>query len=277
MDIPIQTLHLFPKLDEKLIGLLRSLQPEDWSKPTLAKLWTIKDVATHLLDGNIRMISMVRDNFFGETSDKVESYQDLVAFLNRLNADWVKATKRISPSVLIELLEITGKEYCACIEQLDPFKPAMFSVAWAGEEKSMNWFHIAREYTEKWHHQQQIREAVNQTMPLMTREFYYPLIDTFMRALPHTYRNVKVKSGQAVQVAVTSEAGGNWFMIYEDTGWKLSKDKPAQINSTVTLEPDTAWKLFTKALNGTKAQKRIKFTGDGALGEPILSMLSVMA
>lgn len=276
MDIPIQTVHLFPKLDEKLIGLLRSLQPEEWSKPTLAKLWTVKDVATHLLDGNIRMLSMVRDNFLGETPDGIESYQDLVTFLNRLNADWVKATKRISPSVLMELLEITGKEYSACIGQLDPFRPAMFPVAWAGEEKSMNWFHIAREYTEKWHHQQQIREAVNQASTLMTREFYYPLIDTFMQALPYTYRHVEAKPRQAIQVTVTSEIGGNWFLIY-DMGWKLSKDKPDQINSTIMLEPGIAWKLFTKALSGDDAQKQIKFSGDEALSRPILSMLSVMA
>ena len=276
MQVPIPTVHLFPRLDEKLIELLRSLSPEDWSKHTVAKLWTVKDVATHLLDGNIRMLSIARDNFFGDNPGKIESYQDLVDFLNRLNADWVKATKRMSPSVLIELLEITGKEYSAFVAKLDPFKPAMFSVAWAGEEKSLNWFHIAREYTEKWHHQQQIREAVNQP-GIMEREFYYPLIDTFMQALPHTYRNVNANPGQAVQVTITSDAGGDWFLVYENTGWRLSKEKPVQIDSTIVIDPDTAWKLFTKALTGSEAKQKMKFSGDESLGKPILSMLSVMA
>lgn len=277
MHIPIPTVHLFPMLDEKLIELLRSLSSDDWSHPTVARLWTIKDVASHLLDGNIRMMSMVRDNYFGETPGNISSYQDLVDFLNRLNADWVKATKRMSASVLIELLEITGKEYCEIIKTLDPFKPAAFSVAWAGQEESPNWFHIAREYTEKWHHQQQIREAVNQTSPLLSRELYYPLIDTFMQALPHTYRNVQAKNNQAVHVTVTSEAGGDWFLVYKDSQWILSKDKIEQPASTITIDPDTAWKLFTKALMGSEAAKKIKFTGDEALGKPILSMLSVMA
>jgi uncharacterized protein (TIGR03083 family) len=276
MQVPIPTVHLFPKLDEKLIELLRSLSPDDWSKHTVAKLWTVKDVATHLLDGNIRMLSMVRDNFFGETPGKLSSYQDLVDFLNRLNADWVKATKRMSPSVLIELLEITGKEYCSCVAQLDPFKNAVFSVAWAGEEQSVNWFHIAREYTEKWHHQQQIREAVNKP-GIMSREFYYPLIDTFMQALPHTYRNIQAKNGQSVQITITSESGGDWFLSYGNSGWAIQKDKPAQPNSIVIIDPDTAWKLFTKAITGGEAEKKINFTGDESLGKPILSMLSVMA
>ena len=37
---------------------------------------------------------------------------------------------------------------------------AIFSVAWAGESESENWFDVARDYTERWHHQQQIRDAV---------------------------------------------------------------------------------------------------------------------
>jgi uncharacterized protein (TIGR03083 family) len=276
MQVPIPTVHLFSQLDEKLIALLRSLSPDDWSKYTVAKQWTVKDVATHLLDGNIRMLSIVRDNFFGEAPGKIESYQDLVDFLNRLNADWVKATKRMSPSVLIELLEVTGKEYASCVAKLDPFKPAVFSVAWAGEEQSLNWFHIAREYTEKWHHQQQIREAVNKP-GIVSRELYYPLIDTFMQALPHTYRNIQAKEDQVVKVTVTSESGGDWFLIYTNSGWMLRKESTAQVDSTVTIDPETAWKLFTKALSGNEAEKRIKFTGDESLGKPILSMLSVMA
>lgn len=276
MQVPIPTVHLFPKLDAKLIELLRSLTPEDWSRPTLAKLWTVKDVATHLLDGNIRTISMLRDNHVGESSGKITSYRDLVDFLNQLNADWVKATKRMSPSVLIELLEVTGKEYAECIARLDPYQPAIFSVAWAGEEQSLNWFHIAREYTEKWHHQQQIRDAVEKP-GIMTKEFYYPLIDTFMQALPHTYRNVKPDAGRTIEVIVSSEIGGAWYLIAQNNSWVLTKNKPSNVDATVTIDPDTAWKLFTKALTSDEAEKRIIFKGNESLAKPILTMLSVMA
>jgi len=54
--IPIPTLHLFPVLDELLIGLLKSLSADDWNKPTVARLWTVKDIAAHLLDTNVRTI-----------------------------------------------------------------------------------------------------------------------------------------------------------------------------------------------------------------------------
>ena len=143
----IETLPLFPSLDKRLIELLRSLSKDDWNKPTLAKLWTVKDIASHLLDGNFRVLSLMRDGYNGMTPGEINSYRDIVSYLNNLNGDWVSATKRLSPKVITDLLEETGKGYLECLRQLKPFDKAMFSVAWAGEEESQNWFHIAREFT----------------------------------------------------------------------------------------------------------------------------------
>jgi uncharacterized protein (TIGR03083 family) len=271
--IPIPTLHLFKPLDEKLIELLKSLSPEDWNKPTLAKLWTVKDIAAHLLDGNVRFISMLRDKHFGLKAENINSYQDLVDFLNGINADWVKAMKRMSPALMTELLESTGKEYIAGIKELDPFQPAIFSVAWAGEAESQNWFHIAREYTEKWHHQQQIREAVGK-QGIMDRPFFYPLIDTFMRALPYTYRDVNADQGTIVSMVVNGETGGKWSIIKEDTEWKFIDASSA--TATVEMDPSDSWKLLTKGLSKTEAEKRVRISGDQMLGKKALDTISIM-
>lgn len=275
MKIPIPTLHLFEGLNQKLIELLRSLGKEDWHRPTLAKLWTVKDITAHLLDTNIRTIAMIRDNHFGETPDGIHAYQDLVNYLNRLNADWVKAMKRVSPQTLTDLLEATGKDYVAALKTLDPYAPALFSVAWAGQEHSPNWFHIAREYTEKWHHQQQIREAVNK-QGIMSREFFYPLIDTFMQALPHTYRNIASQSGTIVQVTVTGETGGDWLIEKQHAGWAF-RQISEQATCRIRLDPDTAWKLFTKGISPDVARNKMRIEGDAQLASPLLGMISVMA
>jgi hypothetical protein len=60
-EIPVTTIHLFTKLDNLLISLLRSLSPEEWQQQTIAKLWKVKDIASHLLDGNLRTLSFSRD------------------------------------------------------------------------------------------------------------------------------------------------------------------------------------------------------------------------
>jgi uncharacterized protein (TIGR03083 family) len=271
---PIHTLHLIHKLDEKLVALLRALKPEDWEKPTLARQWNVKDVAAHLLDGNIRGTSMLGYNFFGERPGEIQTYQDLVNFLNQLNADWVKAMKRVSPQVLIELLEVTGKQYYQALAALPPFEPALFSVAWAGQSESPNWFHIAREYTEKWHHQQQIREAVGM-QGIMTKEFFLPLMDTFMLALPHAYRHTEAPAGTGIRITVT-EAGGEWKLLRQKNTWKLTQ-KMEEPTAEILLDPATAWKLFTRGLPPEEARQRIQLEGRHELGEPILSMLTVMA
>ncbi len=273
-EIPIPTLHLFQPLDAKLIELLKSLSNEEWNKPTLAKQWTVKDIAAHLLDGNVRFISMLRDNHFGLKPENINSYQDLVNFLNGINADWVNAMKRVSPALLVELLELTGKEYFEGIQKLDPFKPALFSVAWAGEEESQNWFHIAREYTEKWHHQQQIREAVGK-QGIMEKQFFFPLIDTFMRALPHTYKDVVAEEGTSLSVIVTGETGGKWSILKSASGWEFTKT-PSTISSLVEIAPSDAWQLFTKGLSKEEAEKRMLFSGDQKLGRKVLDMISIM-
>ena len=124
---PIFTAELLPVLDEKLVSLLRSISSKEWFNQTIAPEWKVKDVAAHLLDGNIRSLSMLRDGYFGEQPGNINSNKDLVSFLNQLNADWVRAMKRVSPAMIIELLLITGKEYCTMLQSLDPFAKCSFT------------------------------------------------------------------------------------------------------------------------------------------------------
>jgi hypothetical protein len=276
MKVPIQTVHLFPVIDKMLIGLLRSLTREEWNKPTIAKLWTVKDIAAHLLDTNLRTLSMSRDNYFGLQAPQINSYGELVAYLNQLNADWVNAAKRISPQLLTDQLELTGKQFADHIASLDPFGEAVFSVAWAGEEKSENWFHIAREYTEKWIHQQQIRDAVNKP-GLMTKELFYPFIDTFMQALPHTYRNISADENTVIKITIDTEIGGDWFLLRKNNTWKLCYSVDFKPTTRVSMSPDIAWKLFSKGITSANAWKDVAISGNEILGEKALTMVSVMA
>ncbi|MFT3682543.1 MAG: maleylpyruvate isomerase N-terminal domain-containing protein [Ferruginibacter sp.] len=273
--IPIDVVDLLPQLDSKLLELLRSLSPQEWQQQTIAKWWKVKDVAAHLLDGNIRIVSMLRDNYYGEEAN-IRSKQDLLDFLNRLNADWVKAMQRVSPEMLILLHEITGPLYYNYYKSLDPFDKAGFAVDWAGEQESKNWMHIAREYTEKWLHQQQIRDAVNNT-ELMTRHFYYPFIDTFMMALPYTYRDITTAAGTCIQLTVTSAAGGDWFLIRANNKWELKKDTPPNIDTAISIDPAIAWKLLSKSIRPAAIRDRVIITGNEKLGETALTMVSVMA
>lgn len=275
MDIPIPTLHLFLPLDQKLIALLKSLSPEDWMKPTLAKLWTVKDVAAHLLDGNLRTLALSQ-NYHGDSSMEIQSYGDLIEYLNQLNASWVTAMKRVSPGALIELLKVTGQPAIDYYHSLDLWAPSPFAVSWAGEEESLNWFHIAREYTERWHHQQQIREAVGKE-GIMDNEFFPPLIQTFMMALPHTYRHTVAPDGSLIKVKVDGPSHCEWNITTRNQKWNFTLEHDSTPDAIIEMNADTAWKLFTKALTETEVAEKIKISGAPDLARPILKMVSVIA
>lgn len=271
----IDIVHMLPVLDRKLITLLKSLTPEEWQAQTVARLWKVKDVVAHLLDGNVRILSMLRDHYVGEKV-VITSYEDLVGFLNSLNADWVKAFRRVSPEMLIVLHEATGTSYCDYYASLDPMGKAGFSVDWAGETESRNWMHIAREYTEKFLHQQQIRDAVHKP-GLMTREFFYPFIDIFMLALPHTFRNTAAPNGTLLKLVVTGDAGGAWYLQRQQDHWNLTAKGEQKPATEVIISPNDAWKLFSKSVRPEQIRDRIVVHGDGALAEVALNMVSVMA
>lgn len=275
-DKKIETLHLFHILDEKLMELLQSLTADEWDMQTVAKRWKVKDVAAHLLDGNLRGLSISRDAYYGEKPENINSYQELVDFLNQLNMSWTNATKRLSPQVLTDLLESTGRAYYEHLKSLSPFDEAVFSVAWAGQETSHNWFHIAREYTEKFLHQQQIRDAVGKP-GIMTRELFYPFIDTFMFAFPHTFKEVEAESGTVVSIEVTTGIGGIWSIIKTENDWNLDKSNNLQASAKLLIDPETAWKLFSKSWRPEQVIDKVKMDGDSNLAIQALNLVAVMA
>jgi uncharacterized protein (TIGR03083 family) len=272
---PIYVSHLFPALDQKLVELLRSLTSEEWERLATPK-WRVKDVAGHLLDSNLRRLSIARDGYWGEPFGG-SSPRDLIDFLNGLNADWVKAMRRISPNILTKLLEASNQEVAAYFQSLDPRGEAIFAVSWAGEEKSENWFDIAREYTEKWHHQQQIREAVGKDVDaILGRELYHPVLDTFMRAAPHSYREVEAPENTTVAIRVSGEGGGSWYLSRRNGAWALLRDEEGDICGEVDIPSGIAWRLFTKGLTEEAGRARVSFSGDAALTAPMLKMTAIV-
>jgi hypothetical protein len=182
--------------------------------------------------------------------------------------------------VLADLIEWADSQLADLFLSLDPHGEAIFPVAWAGEGRSENWMDVARDYTEKWHHAQQIFDATQRPSTIMTRRLGHPCLDIFMRALPFTFREVQADLGSVVTVTVTGEAGGNWHVELREGGWTQTAAPPRSAAATVTMDQDTAWKLVTKRRSREATLRQfpaIRITGDEALGLHVLDMVSVMA
>ncbi|SNC63184.1 TIGR03083 family protein [Hymenobacter gelipurpurascens] len=273
----LHTAHLLPVLDQHLQQVISSLREPEWELPTVAPRWSVRDVALHLLDGNLRTLSMLRDGHFADSGPASPAYPDVVQYLNALNADWVAVGQRLSPAVITWLLEVSGVAYCNYMASLEPQAPAVFSVAWAGEEQSLNWFHVDREYTEKWHHQQQLRLAVGQEAPLLTRELYHPFLATCVRALPHHYRHTEAPAGTTLRFHVNGPAGDTWYLRRVAEAWELGQAYTGPVETSVELAGNAAWRLFMKSLPAHEAAEHLHVEGSPDLAQPLYSVTAVMA
>jgi len=273
---PVNLVHLFPGLHRELMSVLRPLDPADWSRPTACAFWSVKDIVAHLLDSCVRRLSFGRDQVDASPTRPIASYADLVGYLNQLNAEWVAATRRVSPRVLMDILDLAEPQLHTYLESLDPDAPAIFGVAWAGQESSPNWFDIGREYTERWLHQQQIREAVG-VLGLNARPWLHPALDIFVRSLPFSYRAVETQPGARIELAVRGDAGAVWTLARGQDSWLLYSGAAGNPTTRVSLDQETAWKLFSKSLSAERASRDIRIDGDQRLGQPVLGALAVMA
>jgi uncharacterized protein (TIGR03083 family) len=208
---PILCAPIIRRVDQHLVELLASLDPAEWDLPTVAPQWRVREVAAHLLDTALRKLSMGRDQCRVERTN-IRSHEDVVVLVNRLNREGVTVYRRLSPAILVQLMQVACAQTADFYESLDPFAPGAIGVSWAGEMTSLVWCDNARELTERWHHQEQIRLASNRP-GIMTPPLYHPVLDTFLRGLPHAYRDVAAPIGTAVLIEVSGDCGGQWCLL----------------------------------------------------------------
>ena len=269
---PVLIGDLFAAERVQLLDLLTALPPDLWEAPTACAGWSVKDVAAHLLGDDLSRLARQRDGFTEASPSPAET---LVTFINGRNAEWVQALRRLSAPVLCDLLRWSGEQTAAYFASLDLFALGG-SVSWAGPDPAPVWLDLAREYTERWHHQQHIREAVG-APGLTAPRFFTPVLATFVRALPHTFRHAAATSGTTVQVNITGASGGDWAVVGEEHSWVLYAGTAPQPAATVTLDQETAWRLFTKGISPQAARNAARIEGDRRLGAVVLKTVAIIA
>jgi hypothetical protein len=271
---PLYTADLFPGITAELIALLRGLDAADWVRPTIAGSWRVRDVVAHLLDGDLRKLAAGRDAH-PLAARPVSSFADIVELINQLNAGGVRYGERLSPRLMTDLLEVTGRWVSEFVAKLPPHEQAHFGVAWANEDRSENWMDTGREYTERWHHQMQIRDAVG-AAGLFQRTWFAPILDLSVRAFPRAYKDVTAAAGTAVVFEVDAGGAHAWSVIRDESAWRVMRGHAPDAAATVRVDADTAWKLLYNALPPDAARVRVAIAGDSSIAEPMLRARSVM-
>lgn len=79
-EVPARdTRPLIAEIHGDLVALLGSLRDAEWAAPTEAGRWTVKDVALHLLDGDLTQLSIGRDGDPSGLLDTGDDYREFVA------------------------------------------------------------------------------------------------------------------------------------------------------------------------------------------------------
>jgi uncharacterized protein (TIGR03083 family) len=274
--VPIDTRPLFRPVSSSLVALLNGLPLEQWERPTVAGSWVVRDVVAHLLDTTLRRLSFHRDGMTPSAPPRpIASASEFVDFINTLNAQWVTSARRLSPRVLTDLYERASREAADWFESLPLEASALFPVSWAGEQASAGWFDIGREFTELWHHQQQIRIAVGADA-LADPRYLGAVIDIAMRGLPHAFRDVAAERGHTVAIDVNGPSGGQWTLSREERGWTLWRGLPLTPTTSIRLNDDSAWKLLFNALPERDAAQVVHVEGRTDVGGALLRARSVI-
>lgn len=300
---PVNAVPLFPDERAALLALLETLTEFQWQAPTVCPNWCVKDIAAHLLADDLGRLSRGRDRYFAGlflpfgaeprpgavvASSPGRFEVELFNFINNQNEIWVDAARRLSPRVLIDLLSLGGGHTQSYWESLD-LNAMGEPVSWAGPDPAPVWLDVAREYTERWLHQQQVRDAaavpgLREGLPMRT------VLDTFARALPHAYRDLHAPDGTHVRIAFTpgehvtrdtrrTDPGETLvYSLYRYEGrWTLFTDVDAEAQAEVSMDQGTAWRVFTKGIPKSDAVARATITGDRPLAGRVLDTVAIIA
>jgi uncharacterized protein (TIGR03083 family) len=274
----IETLHLFPGERAALLELLKSLTTEEWDMPTACPGWSVKDAAGHLLGDDVGRLSRGRDGFANPdfaTGLDLSTLPGLIAAIDRQNALWVEGMRRVSPRLLIEFLRLTGDETFVYFSALD-LDAIGGPVDWVGPAPAPVWLDVAREYTERWVHQQHIRDAVDRP-GLKEREWFAPVLAAFVLALPRALGGIDAADGASVRLVIAGDAGGIWTARKGASDWRVADEAVRDADAVVELDAETAWRLFTRGMSREAAKSMARVQGDSRLAAAVFDTVSILA
>lgn len=110
----------------------------------------------------------------------------------------------------------------------------------------------------------------------MTRELYHPVLDCFLRGLPHAYRGVTAATGTNILIEISGECGGTWVLSKNGPGWRFVCESPEAIACRVTIPQEIAWRVFTKGIDRNTARAQSTTAGDVQLAEGIFGLTAIV-
>jgi uncharacterized protein (TIGR03083 family) len=244
--------------------LLRSLDAEDWSRPTDLPGWTVRDVAAHL--------AALESVLAGDPGPDVETGHaggtDLTSAYTQAGVD---ARADRTPEELVEEFTDAVLRRAKELDEHPPVDPEGMPPYDLGEA-GWTWGTLLRNrVVDLWVHEQDIRRAVGRPGGLDTPGAQ-TVAQTFVGALPFVIgKRAGAEPGSSVVVAVDGHLHG--YTVDDRGRCRPTDEVPAR--PTVRLEMDTETLTVLGAGRRDPLMVDVAIGGDRRLGEQILQSMAV--
>jgi uncharacterized protein (TIGR03083 family) len=259
----------------RLDALVADLDDADWRRATVCPGWDVADLVAHLVGDDLGRLSRTHDGAAGPPRRPGE---DLPAYLDRINEEWVVAFRRLSPAVLVSLLGAGGGEVLALWDDAIERDDLVGAVSWAGLEVGVGWMDHARDTTEYWIHEQQLREAVGR--PHVDADEVAAVVDVLARGLPHALEALEAPEGAHVEVRA-DDLGLAWRVERRDGRWWFAGHRPAAADeaapppfAAVGGTGDAYWRRWSRHPAGGRGA--FSASGDAAAGAAVVDHVAVI-
>ncbi len=291
MAIPRSSPYDYPSLfaeeRARLLGLLRSLERGAWARPTRCPGWTVADVARHLLGDDLYRISHSRDGHHGAVPPAGIDGSGFADWLDGVQVAWVEAARRISPRLVVELLEATGVVVRAVLAAEDP-EELTGAVSWASDAPVPAWMDHGRELSEHWIHRQQMLDALGRG-PDLAPAATAAVLEVLRWSYPHRLAAALARPGDAVLISVAGPVTLQWTLRFGGDEWTFATDgghpsgkqrleepeRAAAPAAELVLSTDQAWRLLSNNLP-PGAEDRLWARGEPAIVEALLDTRAVI-
>jgi uncharacterized protein (TIGR03083 family) len=244
----------------RLLELLATLDDADWQKPTPCPEWDVLDLCRHLVGVDLSSLSRHRDHYWGTPPPDDLSEAGFIAWIDELQREWVRAARRLSPPVVVDLLAWAAPQLVQMLEEEDP-DALTAHVSWAGPDPLPAWLDQLRELSEYWIHRQQLLQALGRDADLRP-ELAGPVLDGLRWAYPFRLQETRAEPGDTVRLAVTGPHAVTWHLVAGGGQWEFRSESGTQVVAGLSMTTDQAWRLLTNNLTPDEA------AGLGTSGDP---------
>lgn len=264
--IPAEPEHdyaaLFTVERDRLSELLAGLSAEDWQRPSPCPGWSVLGLCCHLLGDDFGTLARHRDGHHGTPSPEGAAEGEFIAWLDDMQAEWVRASRRLSPRLVTDLLGWTAPQVAGTFRREDP-RARIASVSWASSGPVPAWLDQARELTEYWIHRQQLLQGLGRPSDLRA-DVAGPVLDGLRWAYPYRLAQARARPGDSVTITVTGPVTRSWHLVATSAGWQFDDGPGARIAAALALSTDQAWRLLTNNLPAG-SRSALAASGDAAI------------